>query len=148
MTARIKTRPSLEMVFEAALGEIGSTLDTINAMLAAQNVPESERDDLNIVLTEILTNSVRHGYCSRGGWIACAVTICDTYIACRVTDGAQPFDPSFHAAIAPDPSALAEGGYGWPLILALAKSMEYHREGEKNLLSFKIPLSSRTSKVA
>lgn len=148
MKRAIKTKPSVEIVFEAALAEIGIALDTINAMLIAHDVPEPSRDDVNIVLSEVLTNSVRHGYRLHGGWIACSVTIWDCHLACSVIDAAEPFDPSQHKANAPDPTLLAEGGYGWPLILALAKSMEYSRSNGQNHLQFKIPLSSYAPKVA
>jgi serine/threonine-protein kinase RsbW len=148
MTAPKKTSPSLEIVFEAALSEIGIAIETINTMLMAHGVSEATRDDVNIVLSEVLTNSVRHGYCLAGGWIACSVTIRDSYLACRVTDAAVPFDPSQQNSVSPDPSVLAEGGYGWPLILALAKSMEYHRAENQNEFRFKIPLTTITSEVA
>lgn len=148
MPNTIKTKPRLEIVFEAAFSEIGIALDTINAMLMAHDIPQASLDDVNIVLSEVLTNSVRHGYHLRGGWIMCSVTICDCHLACRVTDAAEPFDPSRRDAISPDPSILAEGGYGWPLILALARCMEYSRKDGQNHLNFKIPLANCTPKVA
>ena len=43
------------------------------------------------------------------------------------------------ASHCPDPDALPENGFGWPLIRLLVEQLRYVREGGRNVLSFRIP---------
>lgn len=132
----------LELVFEPKLSEVRIVLDTITALMRACNVPDTAQADLNIVLSEMLSNSIRHGYRGADGWLGCSVDLREAHLECRVTDGARPFDPPLTEP-APDPRDLREGGYGWSLILSLADGFQYQRKDGCNELRFRIPFVAK-----
>ncbi len=146
-----QTRPTprrLEMVFDASIGEVGIVLDTITALLTACNVPEETRFDVNIVLSEMLSNSIRHGVQNDEGWIGCGISLTDAHVECRVSDPSAPFSPPLQGKSYPEPDDLAEGGYGWPLILSLAREVQYRRLDGRNELSFRLPFHDMDTRVA
>ena len=53
----------------------------------------------------------------------------------RPSPGGEP-----PAGQAPDPDDLPEGGFGWHLIRSLSKDLEYHREGDRNFLTFRLDM--------
>lgn len=102
----------------------------------------TERDCTLLVLAEAMNNVVEHGYAGGPGWIG-LVRAPDG--AWRIMDSAQPFQsvPS-----APMPDGFAEGGFGWPLIHALAADIRLHRKRGMNILTLRISPATRTDATA
>jgi anti-sigma regulatory factor (Ser/Thr protein kinase) len=130
--------------------QISSRLEELgraDAWLRAELLPpasEPVRHDLALVLEEVLTNVIRHGYgAGAEGGIRLSADICDGKLRLEVRDGARPFDP--FSAAPPDLEAdLAErpvGGLGIFLVRQLMDRLEYQRQEHENVLVMEKQLS-------
>jgi anti-sigma regulatory factor (Ser/Thr protein kinase) len=73
-------------------------------------------DTVVLLISELVTNSVRHSRSARaGGWVTIAVTCTQTAVLVEVTDEGSDTMPSIHPANGRD-----EHGYGLALVDALA----------------------------
>ena len=99
-------------------------------------VPRESCLKANLVIEELFTNTVRHGYrgeCDHPVWLHALPApgrLCLTY-----QDAAAAFDP-----LAVQPQAAHEapqciGGQGIPLVCALASSIAYRRVEDRNILT-------------
>ena len=96
--------------------------------------------DLNLALEEILTNIISYGYTdNREHEIKVRLSVQPGEVKAEVEDDGQPFNP----LEAPEPNtakSLEErtiGGLGIHLVRKLMDSLEYKRQGERNLLTMK-----------
>lgn len=77
----------------------------------ASAIPHERLDELRLLVTELLTNSVRHG--ARGkGWITLEVLLHDRAVRVVVTDRGDGFTPTPH----PRPHLDRPGGWGLCLV--------------------------------
>lgn len=130
--------------------QISSRLEELGraeAWLRAELLPhasEPVRHDLALVLEEVLTNVIRHGYGAEAqGGIDVSAEICNGKLRLEVRDGARPFDP-FSAALPDLDGDLAErpvGGLGIFLVRRLMDRVEYQRQEQENVLVMEKQLS-------
>ena len=78
------------------------------------SLPDDQLSELRLLVTELLTNSVRHGV--QSGWITLDVEIDATAIRAVVTDRG----PGFTAPETPQPHPDGPGGWGLCLVDRLA----------------------------
>ena len=96
-----------------------------------------ERDCTLMVLAEALNNVVEHGYGGGAGWIALLPGPGRTGRAWRIVDDAAASVPeACRGARMPD--VPRDGGFGWPLILALTRRVVLRRRGGLNILSLDV----------
>lgn len=130
----------------AALIEMQSSLKSVRLglrqlMQTAQlgRIAEDTRSSVELVLAEVLNNVVEHAYRGNDGVIRLWVQLDGGTLRCQIEDEGLPLpgrqlpDP-----LLPDPSALAEGGFGWHLIRSLVADLAYQRLGAVNRLSFRV----------
>jgi anti-sigma regulatory factor (Ser/Thr protein kinase) len=89
------------------------------------------RDDLELVVSEIVTNAVRHG--RPGGELLLAATPKDAFLCVQVTDDGPGF--------APRPGAMASeenGGYGLFLVERLTRRWGVTREAGRTRVWFEM----------
>ncbi len=129
----------LQQRFEATMPNIRTILSIVTDDLRARGAPPVLVDDLNIVLCEVLTNIVRHGYPFRTGWIDYVLVLTPNGVACQISDEGVAYDPHTLGKASPPPQTRAEGGYGWALIHALSDDLHYSRHHGQNELRFVIP---------
>jgi anti-sigma regulatory factor (Ser/Thr protein kinase) len=96
------------------------------ADLHAAGVLVQDADDALLILSELLTNAVRHARSLPGGGLLASWTISPTHIGVSVTDGGSSTAP---VATAADMSAI--GGRGLHIVRLLASSWNVTR-GETN----------------
>lgn len=115
---------------------------------------DEESGTLELILAEILNNIVEHGYADSGvGAITLSMVRDARGLSCSVSDDgvALPMDcldAEREGAERPDPHALPEGGFGWFLIHDLATDLGYSRDGDRNLLAFRLPLAPLEERAA
>jgi anti-sigma regulatory factor (Ser/Thr protein kinase) len=106
-------------------------------------VPKDARWRFQVVLDEILSNIVRHGYKGQEGAIGLTFSHDARTITVQVVDAAPPFDPS--QAPAPDTTSPLEtrrlGGLGVRFAESLLDGLSYERRGEENhvRLTWRLP---------
>lgn len=110
--------------------------------LLLQSLPEDGRGTAEIVLAEALNNIVEHAYAQHDGEIEISLQLRRNELLCKVSDTGAPMPggqlPNGVLTTLGDFADLPEGGFGWHLIRSLSKDLTYHREGGRNLLSFRL----------
>lgn len=128
----------------AALDAISSELAALGEAAMGEAVPETVREDLLVVLAEVMNNIVLHAYGGfEGGWIEMRVSRTATGLEVETRDAGRPLPPALlEGRAAPDPDVampdLPEGGFGWFIIHSLARDMMYERAAGENRLSFSL----------
>lgn len=128
-------------------GDVARVLDGIGRDLAAFDLPQSYRDDVRIVVAEVLNNIEEHAYAGVAGKLA-DLTLClgAEDLVLRITDRGR----AMPAAASPEGDPLIgtdlprfdpmrmqdwpEGGFGWALVRRLATRVTYRRQGGRNRL--------------
>ncbi|SHI02800.1 serine/threonine-protein kinase RsbW [Marivita hallyeonensis] len=98
---------------------------------------EELRDDVRIVLAEVLNNIVEHGYPPRSvGAVAINMHATNAVLTINVRDWGRAYAcQTLPRGSSPNPTDLAEGGYGWFLIRALVSELAYERAEGMNRLT-------------
>jgi anti-sigma regulatory factor (Ser/Thr protein kinase) len=110
-----------------AVGEARSWLSALAAGLVAR----PRRADLELVVSEIVTNAIRHG--RRGGEILLAATPKQDYLCVQVTDDGPGFVPR--------PGAMASdenGGFGLYIVERLTRRWGVTREAGRTRVWFEL----------
>jgi anti-sigma regulatory factor (Ser/Thr protein kinase) len=97
--------------------------------VAGERVADVRRCDLDLVITEVVANSIRHG--GRGGTVRLAATPKDAYLCVQVTDEGP--------GLAPRPGAMGsdeDGGYGLFLVEQLTRRWGITREDARTRVWF------------
>ena len=101
-------------------------------------LPALERARLSIILEELFTNAVKHGYddLAPSGRIEVALVLEAGKLMIEFKDDGRPFDPLMEIPRELDQSTPAHriGGLGLNIVRSLADSARYAREGDRNHL--------------
>jgi anti-sigma regulatory factor (Ser/Thr protein kinase) len=112
----------------------------IESFARASDLPAGEQRAIELVLEEVVTNAIRHGY-PDGGEHELSVELCmegDT-VEIRLEDDGQPFDPT-RAEPADTESSIEDraiGGLGIHLVKSLVHEMSYARQQGRNVLTLR-----------
>ena len=85
-------------------------------------LPEELLADLNLALTEAVSNSVRHAYADGGGFVSIAYVLSPDALAVEVEDDGKGFDPERPPAL--EGEELTEGGLGIAIIRTIVDEFE------------------------
>lgn len=138
----------LKMRFSSAPMGVRNALIEVNNWLCDIGIVESDRGSAEILLAEALNNISEHSYGENGiGEVELTVVHQVSELLMMLTDQghAMPngvFPTDQNPATCPDPTALAEGGFGWFLIQQLAHDMHYARDGATNRLQLTLSLTN------
>ena len=101
-------------------------------------LPALERARLSIILEELFTNAVKHGYddLAPPGRIEVALALEAGQLLIEFNDDGRPFDPLLEIPRELDQPAPTHriGGLGLNIVRSLADSARYAREGDRNHL--------------
>ncbi|MDF9391805.1 MULTISPECIES: ATP-binding protein [Methylococcus] len=127
-----------ERTIEAGIAPLIEVMEQLEAFCSAAGVPEPVTVQLNLVLEELATNTIKYGYpAGERGEIGVCLTLHGSRASLTVTDDGDEFDPT----IAPSPdihSKLEEraiGGLGILLVMRMMDSIGYRRCDGKNVVS-------------
>lgn len=119
-------RQALELTAEAiSVGKARGWIDGVAAGLVA----DDRRGDLRLVMTEVVTNAVRHG--ARGGTLRIAATPKADFLCVQVTDDGP--------GLVPRPGAMASdenGGFGLFIVEQLTRRWGVTRENRHTRVWF------------
>ncbi|MBT0957930.1 ATP-binding protein [Alphaproteobacteria bacterium KMM 3653] len=134
--------------FSATVAGVRGSLAQIKQLLVGFDVCPEVIASVELVLAEVLNNICEHAYNGRsGGMIEVSLRHSPGEIFCHTIDEGCPM-PGNAVPITELPSLdgprqdLPEGGFGWHLIQALTRKMDYARIGERNHFSLWIDLDS------
>ncbi|MEW2417838.1 ATP-binding protein [Streptomyces sp. NPDC046866] len=101
--------------------------DSARLVMAEHGIPAALVDDVLTVVSELVSNALRHA----GGLTGFAVTVADGHVVVEVSDGSarQPH-------LRP-PSPHTPGGFGWRVVTTLAPTtfVRFHRGGKTIIAS-------------
>lgn len=132
---------------------VRAALETVLEAFALAGVAADDRAAAEILLAEVLNNVVEHAYDQRGGWIELSAEVDHAAngraraMCFIVRDWGRPMpDGMLPEGTLPtsDVADAPEGGFGWHLIRALARSLEYRREGGCNRLRFNLDIEQKS----
>jgi serine/threonine-protein kinase RsbW len=112
----------MEVVIASGLDAPAAARAAVTAWLSPQ-VADQVLDDAQLLVSELVTNSVRHAQLDAGATLRVTVEICDGFVRLEVED---PGDVAL-GAVAPDREH--GGGFGLFLVDALAERWGSKREG-------------------
>ena len=135
--------------YQFSLGHLIKDIDRIEVAIeelkGQWDVGEKTLFSLNLVLEEIISNTMFYGFGGReNGEISVAMEYANDHIDVLIKDNAIAFDPTVEIKES-NLGSLDEreiGGLGIMLSQRLSKEMTYSREGDYNKLSFKIEVEN------
>jgi len=138
-------RPPIELEMPNRLAVLPVLSAALDDALAAEAVPELVRKDIALVLEEVLSNTVRHGYGEgQRDTIRLTARREGERLHLRFDDGAMAWNPLEHEL--PDLDADLEdrevGGLGVLLVRELSESAQYERVDGRNRLDLVIRLEA------
>jgi anti-sigma regulatory factor (Ser/Thr protein kinase) len=101
-----------------AAGRARRALDALSGELDTE-----VQEDLRLLITELVTNSVRHAGIDSGDTLTLAVSVSASTVRAEVHDGGDTFDP---VAVVPGEAS----GQGWGLVLVDRIANRWGVEGE------------------
>jgi serine/threonine-protein kinase RsbW/sigma-B regulation protein RsbU (phosphoserine phosphatase) len=133
-------------VLENRLQEVAVLFERLEAFHRRCGVSDDDAYVLTLVMEEVFTNVVRHGYPEEGGHrIAVRLELAGGVVTLVVEDDAQSFDP-VQAPLADLDAPLDErrvGGLGVHLIRTLVDDVAYRRDGGRNVLTLRKKLQPK-----
>ena len=101
-----------------------------------------ERHVLELIIEELVTNTLKHGGCGPNSTIELRITFSGDALGLHYQDHGRPFDPL--RDLPPDSrdrhiDERQLGGLGWPLIFHYANDVSYSRESSVNRISIRVP---------
>lgn len=140
--------PMLDLTATATMNDVFEALDRCEASLRENGVLPTVREDVRLVLEELLVNMVQHGRtATAGGTIDLRMQLTDGAILIELHHDGQPFDP----LQAPPPALTGDladqediGGFGIHLVRAMANDLSYSHDEHGNHLQLRFLHPTRT----
>lgn len=130
-------RPGFRMTIGAVLGNVARVSAAFAEFADAHALPAPIRRSVNVVLDELLNNTISYGFAGReGGEVTIEVELRTDRLSVALTDDGKPFDPFGMAA--PDTALSVEerqiGGLGIHLVRRMMDEVSYHRRTDRNVV--------------
>lgn len=125
---------------------VRDALGNMNQHLLGLDLGHDDRALIELITAEVLNNIVEHAYADRtDGRITlwCCQKSKSLHLKFVDEGVAMPGNSipgSKEANTAVDIYDLPEGGFGWSMIRELTKELAYRRDGQRNILTLRIPL--------
>jgi len=126
------------LTIPSQLEEIDSARRWLAAHARAEGVSEAQVSDLELAVTEVVSNVIRHGYAGAAGReVKLTLAIDNEEVRIEVIDSAAEFDPTREAPGVPD--VPAEGGFGVHLVEQLMDEVTHESGvGGGNVLTLRL----------
>jgi anti-sigma regulatory factor (Ser/Thr protein kinase) len=126
--------------FNATFSELDRLSSVLESFARQHHLSDKILFDLNLVLEEIFTNIIKHGYSGEcREFIHLDLCRESEWVTISVRDGGCPFDPlgAPEADTVSPPEEREIGGLGIMLIRSLMDEVSYRRENGKNILTLR-----------
>jgi len=128
----------LSLDLESSLDVLGEITEAVEAFGAEQEWPADLLFHVQLVLDELASNVINHGYGASGHRFQITIQSRQEAVQVEVVDEARAFDPLHETPAATIDAGVAErevGGLGVHIVKQLMDEMEYRRENGKNRLT-------------
>jgi serine/threonine-protein kinase RsbW len=132
---------------ENDLSELNTLLEQLKTLEQRWSLSRKTLTEINLVLDELITNTIEHGDCDKKHPIDISLTKTGTKLTIQIVDAGLPFDPTLCKL--PDTNLPLEerkcGGLGILLVSQFCDYWNYSRLKEKNILTLqkKLPKEHR-----
>ena len=133
-------RPGFRITIGADPGQVARVNAAFAEFADAHAVPVSVRRSMNVVLDELLTNTLSYAFPAGGresGEVTVDVELGPDRLSVTLSDDGSPFDPFGTAA--PDTAPSVEerriGGLGIHLVRLMMDEFSYHRSADRNVVT-------------
>ncbi|MDR2693976.1 MAG: ATP-binding protein [Chitinispirillales bacterium] len=127
-----------ELTIDARVGNLNMVIRFISERLEAAGCPMKQQAQMTIAAEEVFVNIARYAYGQKSGGATVRVSVGDD-ITVEFEDSGKPYNPIDKSD--PDITADAEkrevGGLGIFMVKKLMDSVEYRRDGVKNILTLR-----------
>lgn len=128
----------------ARLESVASCAEFVADCAAEAGFSPARVREIELIMEEVLVNICRHAYSDAPGEVELNCSRSDAqHLLLEVTDRGRPFNILDVAT--PDLNSDVEhrpvGGLGIPLIRAMADTVTYRREGDRNVLRFTLRMA-------
>ncbi len=128
------------LVIRNQVEELRRLNQAIEQFARESDLPTGERNAIELVLEELVTNAIQHGYPEGGEHeMSVGLRMDGRVIEIRLEDDGQPFDPT-RAEEADTESSIADraiGGLGIHLVKSLVDEIVYARRQGRNVLTLR-----------
>ena len=129
---------TLSLTLANRMDEVPRLVELLDSFGAGAGLSDDLVFRLTVTLDEVVTNIVRHAYNGQGGHdILLGITVDDALVTAIVEDHGPPFD--LRTVPPADVNAPIElrpiGGLGVHLVRLLTHSLDYRRDGHRNILT-------------
>ena len=122
---------------ENNLSELNTLLEQLKALELKWSLSRKTLAEINLVLDELITNTIQHGKCEKPHPIDITLMKTGKKLTIQIIDAGLPFDPTLCEL--PDTSLPLEerrcGGLGILLVSQFCDYWKYARLKEKNILT-------------
>ena len=128
----------LSLILKNNLAEVARLLETLESFGKSNNFSDSSIFDISLVLDEIITNIIMHGYQDEEEHlISVNISLDKNSFSAHISDDGMEFNPLSHTNISDniDIENIAIGGLGIQIIIKYVDKIEYQRISDKNNLS-------------
>ncbi|WP_329742735.1 SpoIIE family protein phosphatase [Dyella sp. A6] len=130
----------LDLTLEPTTEQVFAALDRCETLLDDAGVPPGTREDVRLVLEELMVNMAQHGHAGGDGSIQLRLRTDADAVLAELHDDGTPFDP----LQAPAPNLTGDiadpdqvGGLGIHLVRAMASDLSYHHDHSGNHLQLR-----------
>ncbi|MGB3211438.1 MAG: ATP-binding protein [Desulforhopalus sp.] len=124
------------------LSELNTLLDQLRTLEHKWSLSRKTITEINLVLDELVTNTIEHGECDKKYPISITLTKTGSKLTIQIVDAGLPFDPT--RCEMPDTGLPLEqrrcGGLGILLVRQFSDFFHYARTDNKNILTLQITL--------
>jgi anti-sigma regulatory factor (Ser/Thr protein kinase) len=130
-----------ELVISNEISELGKVQAAVDKVSERWELPAKVSMNLNLVLEEIISNTIFYGYNDDAGHkIFLDFTLGDGFVEIQIRDDAAEFDISVTGEFKDLDKSAEErkiGGLGIHFVKTLMDKIEYKRENEENILTLR-----------
>ncbi len=133
------TASTVILLIGNSIAELQKLVDFVENFGAANKIPTTVINDLNLCLDEILNNIVSYGYEDQARHsIAITLSLANDWLLAQIQDDGKPFDPREPGL--PITGAMQSrqvGGLGRSFVKALMDEVDYERTSQYNVLTIR-----------
>ncbi len=119
------------------LSELNTLVEQLRILEDKWSLSRKTVAEINLVLDELITNTIKHGKCDKRHPIVISLQKTDLMLTIQIVDTGLPFDPTL--CTLPDTSLPLEhrrcGGLGILLVRQFCEYWNYSRSDDKNILT-------------